>query len=43
MSKESEFTQIIKDHEGVIFKTTTIYTDNHFGRCVFYCFLKMGN
>lgn len=28
MGKEVEFTQIIKDHEGVIFKITTIYTDN---------------
>lgn len=29
MSKEHEFTQIIKNHEGVIFKITTVYTDNH--------------
>ncbi|WP_109437446.1 MULTISPECIES: RNA polymerase sigma factor [Aquimarina] len=29
MAKEYEFTQIIKDHEGVIFKITTIYTNNH--------------
>jgi len=29
MSKEAEFTQIVKDNEGVIFKITTIYTDNH--------------
>ncbi|MBQ4819380.1 sigma-70 family RNA polymerase sigma factor [Aquimarina sp. MMG016] len=28
MSKESVFTQIIKDNEGVIFKITTVYTDN---------------
>jgi len=28
MSKEAEFTQIIKDNEGVIFKITTIYTDS---------------
>lgn len=27
MSKESAFTQIIKKHEGVIFKITTIYTN----------------
>ncbi|WP_298540245.1 sigma-70 family RNA polymerase sigma factor [uncultured Aquimarina sp.] len=27
MSKEEEFTRIIKDNEGVIFKITTIYTD----------------
>jgi len=27
MSKEEDFTRIIKDHEGVIFKITTIYTD----------------
>ncbi|MDH7445570.1 RNA polymerase sigma factor [Aquimarina sp. 2201CG14-23] len=27
MSKEKEFTQIIKDNEAVIFKITTIYTD----------------
>lgn len=26
-SREQEFTQIIKDHEGVIFKITTLYTD----------------
>lgn len=29
MNKEYEFTRIIKDHEGVIFKITTIYTNNH--------------
>ncbi len=29
MGKEQEFTRIIKDHEGVIFKITTIYTNNH--------------
>jgi len=28
MSKEAEFTRIIKDNEGVIFKITTIYTDS---------------
>lgn len=28
MNKESAFTQIIKKHEGVIFKITTIYTNN---------------
>ena len=28
MSKEQEFTQIIKDNEGVIFKITTVYTNN---------------
>ncbi len=28
MSKELEFTRIIKDHQGVIFKITTVYTDN---------------
>lgn len=28
MNKESTFTQIIREHEGVIFKITTIYTDN---------------
>ncbi len=28
MSKEYEFTRVIKDNEGVIFKITTIYTDN---------------
>jgi RNA polymerase sigma-70 factor (ECF subfamily) len=28
MNKEYKFTQIIKDHEGVIFKITTIYTNN---------------
>ncbi len=28
MAKEYEFTQIIKDHEGIIFKITTIYTNN---------------
>ncbi len=28
MGKEYEFTQIIKDNEGVIFKITTIYTNN---------------
>jgi RNA polymerase sigma-70 factor (ECF subfamily) len=28
MGKEEEFAQIIKDHEGVIFKITTIYTHN---------------
>ncbi len=28
MSKEKEFTHIIKDNEGVIFKITTIYTNN---------------
>ncbi|MFD2562412.1 RNA polymerase sigma factor [Aquimarina rubra] len=27
MSKEEEFTRIIKDNEGVIFKITTVYTD----------------
>ncbi|WP_299436820.1 sigma-70 family RNA polymerase sigma factor [uncultured Aquimarina sp.] len=27
MSKKEEFTRIIKDNEGVIFKITTIYTD----------------
>ncbi|GAA4277377.1 RNA polymerase sigma factor [Aquimarina mytili] len=29
MSKELEFTRIIREHEGVIFKITTIYTNNH--------------
>ncbi|WP_074406290.1 MULTISPECIES: RNA polymerase sigma factor [Aquimarina] len=29
MSKEYEFTRIIKENEGVIFKITTIYTDNY--------------
>ncbi|GAA4271640.1 sigma-70 family RNA polymerase sigma factor [Aquimarina gracilis] len=28
MSKETEFTHIIKAHEGVIFKITTVYTNN---------------
>ncbi|MCW5515223.1 RNA polymerase sigma factor [Muriicola sp. Z0-33] len=28
MGKEEEFAQIIKDNEGVIFKITTIYTNN---------------
>ncbi len=28
MSKKYEFTRIIKEHEGVIFKITTIYTNN---------------
>ena len=28
MDKESEFVQIIKQNEGVIFKITTFYTDN---------------
>ncbi|WP_103068172.1 RNA polymerase sigma factor [Aquimarina sediminis] len=28
MNKEYEFIQVIKDNEGVIFKITTIYTDN---------------
>ncbi len=28
MSKKLEFTRIIKDHEGIIFKITTIYTYN---------------
>ena len=28
MNKESRFTQIIKDYEGVIFKITTIYTQD---------------
>ncbi len=28
MQKEDEFIQIIKQHEGVIFKITTLYTDN---------------
>ncbi|MDY8135838.1 sigma-70 family RNA polymerase sigma factor [Aquimarina sp. 2201CG5-10] len=28
MSKESLFTKLIRDNEGVIFKITTIYTDN---------------
>lgn len=28
MSKEHEFAQVIKDNEGLIFKITTIYTDN---------------
>ena len=28
MGKEESFTRIIKDNEGVIFKITTIYTDN---------------
>ncbi|MBQ0733306.1 RNA polymerase sigma factor [Aquimarina celericrescens] len=28
MSKEYEFTRIIKDHEGVIYKITTVYTNN---------------
>ncbi len=28
MSKESEFTRIIKENEGVIFKITTIYTND---------------
>jgi len=28
MSKEKEFTQIIKNHQGIIFKITTIYTNN---------------
>ncbi|WP_106791337.1 RNA polymerase sigma factor [Aquimarina sp. Aq78] len=29
MSKEYEFTRIIKENEGVIFKITTIYTNNY--------------
>ncbi|SHI40834.1 RNA polymerase sigma factor [Aquimarina spongiae] len=29
MQKESEFTQIVKEHEGVIYKITSIYTDTH--------------
>lgn len=28
MGKEERFTQLIKDNEGIIFKITTIYTDN---------------
>jgi len=28
MSKKQEFTRIIKDNEGVIFKITTVYTDS---------------
>ncbi|MFH6603856.1 RNA polymerase sigma factor [Maribacter algicola] len=28
MDKESEFVRIIKEHQGVIFKITTFYTDN---------------
>lgn len=28
MQKEEEFVRIIKEHEGVIFKITTMYTDN---------------
>ncbi|MGB5820668.1 MAG: sigma-70 family RNA polymerase sigma factor [Saonia sp.] len=28
MGKEQEFSQIVKQNEGVIFKITTIYTDN---------------
>ena len=28
MSKQEEFAQIIKDNEGVIFKITTVYTNN---------------
>ncbi|MBW1296508.1 RNA polymerase sigma factor [Aquimarina litoralis] len=28
MSKEEEFTHIIKENEGVIFKITTVYTDH---------------
>ncbi len=28
MHKEEEFVQIIKDHEGVIYKITTFYVDN---------------
>lgn len=28
MQKEEEFIRIIKEHEGVIFKITTMYTDN---------------
>ncbi|MGB5497562.1 MAG: sigma-70 family RNA polymerase sigma factor, partial [Maribacter sp.] len=28
MERESEFVQVIKQNEGLIFKITTIYTDN---------------
>lgn len=28
MGKENEFAQVIKENEGLIFKVTTIYTDN---------------
>ena len=28
MQKEEEFVRVIKEHEGVIFKITTMYTDN---------------
>lgn len=28
MPKEEKFVQIIKEHEGILFKITTIYTDN---------------
>ena len=28
MSREEAFTQIIKNHEGIIYKITRIYTDN---------------
>ncbi len=28
MGKEEEFTQLIRDHEGIIFKITTMYTSN---------------
>ncbi|MFD0861987.1 RNA polymerase sigma factor [Sungkyunkwania multivorans] len=28
MSKEEQFTKLIKDNEGIIFKITTVYTDN---------------
>ncbi len=28
MGKEESFTRLIKDNEGVIFKITTIYTEN---------------
>ncbi len=30
MSKEERFIQLIKDNEGIIFKITTIYTDNRY-------------
>lgn len=28
MPKEEKFVQIIKEHEGILFKITTVYTDN---------------
>ena len=29
MSETAQFTQLIKDNEGILFKVTSVYTDDH--------------